>query len=216
MFDYNKKFISLGIEYNETLFKSVSNRKIFNNTLYPPTKPIEGGLWGSEKRLDNEFVSSWHKFIIKKLNPTLFNAKLINKSTVFSIIDSAKVLNIESFEHIKLEKSIADGQMYSNIPLRTVKVAGHVPHQFKEMLYIDFESSVNYYDAIYVSEEFVSQVDWVLHEYDWRIKNNIKIWDEIIIPEVVFKASFFEDWNVDSILILNPKCIKISSIENPK
>ncbi|WP_156782297.1 hypothetical protein [Geosporobacter ferrireducens] len=48
MFDFSKKFISLGIEYNQEYFKSVVNRKIYNDSLFPPTKPIEGGLWRSE------------------------------------------------------------------------------------------------------------------------------------------------------------------------
>lgn len=50
-------FISLGIEYDKDKFNAVKNRGIYEDTDFPPTKPIKGGLWGSTYREKEQYVS---------------------------------------------------------------------------------------------------------------------------------------------------------------
>jgi hypothetical protein len=214
MFDFNKKFIALGIEYNEDSFKPLVNREQYNENLYPPTKPIEGGLWGSELYLKDKYISSWQKYIYEKLNPSMFKHRLKSKSTLVTIKDTSKVLTIESFKDIVINFDENGSISSSNLALRYVKTAGNVPKQLEKQLYIDFEKLGDYYDALYVSRDFTNQVDWLLQEHYRRVLNNQSEWDEKITPEFLFKAVMFEDWNVDSILVLNNECINILEVGN--
>ncbi|SEL78490.1 hypothetical protein [Paenibacillus sp. OK003] len=211
MFNYDKKFVSLGVEYNENNFRSVVNRKTYEDMIFPPTKPIEGGLWGSEINQDEKFISSWQEYIYEKLNKSLFKHKLKNKSTFFSIKHDSRVLSLDSLKDIVI--NLEDENLSSNISLRLLEISGDVPKQYENHLYIDFERLVDYYDAIHVSMTFVKNVDWILKEYTHRVENNLYEWDEDITPESLFKAELFEDWNVDSILILNNECINILKID---
>ncbi|UDN59004.1 hypothetical protein [Clostridioides sp. ES-S-0010-02] len=47
MFKDNNKFLSIGIKCNEKYFKNIVNQKIYDDSMYKPTKLIQGGFWRS-------------------------------------------------------------------------------------------------------------------------------------------------------------------------
>lgn len=207
MFDYNKKFITLGIEYDEKEFKPLLNRKIYNNNFYPPTKPIEGGLWGSSLYANHEYKSAWEKYVHTKLQSSAFEHRLKNKSTIFTIKENSRVLALKSFADIYIQ--VSKSGIESPLTLRLLKVGGNVPKAFENHLYIDFEKLGFYYDAMFVTKEFVEQVDCTLSEFDNRVRNHKYEWDDKITRDTIYISEMFEDWNVESILVLNKECINV-------
>ncbi|WP_214770772.1 hypothetical protein [Exiguobacterium sp. s133] len=207
MFDFNRVFISFGIDYSENKFCTPVNFRQFNSLINLPSKPLKGGFWGSEKYYMNDYHSAWHKYIIETLNPKYFESKFNNKSTFFNLKEDSEVLIIKSFEDINITFD-ENGFKTSSIPLRTIQVSGDVPKSFEKQLYIDFEITSEFFDAIYVSEDFISKVNWILNEYERRINAGEQEYDDTqVTPELVFKSAIFEDWSVGSILILKSKCI---------
>ena len=162
----SKLFISLGIEYASNLFKQPKNRNIYEDTNFPPTKPIMGGFWGSTYLRTGNFKSYWEKYIYEKLNVKMFEHKLNHSSTIFSLKESANILFLDSFQDIWIDMKLQQ----SNLPLRLVKIAGNVPKQYENHMFLNFEDCV--YDAIYVSQNFVECVDYVLKEFERRILSN--------------------------------------------
>ena len=69
-----------------------------------------------------------------------------------------------------------------------------------------------HYDAMFVTQEFVEQVDWILREFDDRIRNQKYEWDEKITKDTIHISEMFEDWNINSILVLNKECINVLEI----
>ncbi len=69
-----------------------------------------------------------------------------------------------------------------------------------------------HYDAMFVTQEFVEQVDWILREFDDRIRNQKYEWDEKITKDTIYISEMFEDWNINSILVLNKECINVLEI----
>lgn len=161
-----KLFISLGIEYDKKLYKQPQNRNIYENTIYPPTKPVMGGFWGSTYLETGKYKSYWEKYINEKLNVNMFKHRLNHPSTVFSLKENANVLIINSFKDIWMELEPPQ----SNLPLRFVKIAGNVSKQYENHLFLNFEDQT--YDAIYVSQNFAKCVDYVLKEFERRVLCN--------------------------------------------
>lgn len=209
MFNFNKIFISFGNDYSENNFCKPVNFRQFSSLTNFPSKPLKGGFWGSEKYYMNDYHSAWHKYIIEELNTEYFKNKFNNKSTIFNLKADSKVLTIKSFKDINITFD-ENGFKASSVPLRTIQVIGEVPKGFEKQLYIDFEMTSKYFDAIYVSEEFISKVNWTLNEYERRINAGEQEYDDTqVTPEHVFKSAIFEDWSVGSILILKSKCINV-------
>lgn len=198
-------FISLGIEYDKDKFNAVKNRGIYEDTDFPPTKPIKGGLWGSTYREEEQYVSEWERYIYEVLNPRLFSDKLSNISTLFKVCEGARVLEIRSFNDIWI--NLENGT--SNLALRQVKIGKNVPPQYKSHLFLDFERFAEYYDVIYVSQEFAKRVDWVLKEFERRVLAETEIYDEKLSISDLYISELFEDWNVESILIFNKEVINV-------
>ena len=71
-------------------------------------------------------------------------------------------------------------------------------------MFLNFEDCV--YDAIYVSQNFVECVDYVLKEFERRILSNENADD---LAQALYFAEMFEDWNVDSVLVLNKDIINV-------
>ena len=92
----NQKYISLGVQYNEKEFNQVKNRVIYNDTNFPPTKPIKGGFWGSSYFEENEYSSQWEKYIYETLNPEMFSHRLNKPSTIFTVKEDARILKLSS------------------------------------------------------------------------------------------------------------------------
>ena len=85
----------------------------------------------------------------------------------------------------------------------------------------DFEKQQKSVDAIMVSKNFVELVRWCLQTLELRVEKalslGIPITDEIIYDdkltsyEVIF-SEMFEDWHVESILVMNPDCVDVIEI----
>ena len=210
MFDYDKKFISLGIEYKEEEFKPLYNRKIYNDNKFPPTKPIKGGLWGSTYFENSVYRSAWEECINVKLSPSLFEHRLNQKSTLFSIKRNSRVLVLDKIEDVYIDFS--EKEVKSVLVLRLLKVSGDIPKSFEKHFYVDFEKMGDYYDALYLTDNFVEQVDFILMEYDKRILLDEREWDEKITPYRLYVSEMLEDWNINSILIFNKECINVLGI----
>ena len=204
----DKVFISLGIEYNADKFKAVNNRDIYTDTNFPPTKPIQGGFWGSTYYENMEYKSEWERYIYEVLNPKLFSDKLNGKSSVFKIKKNAKVLELKSFDDVWIDLKTGE----SNLALRQIKVSGTVPKQYEYHFFLDFERLSEYYDAVYLSQSFVRRVDWVLKEYERRVLFGEDEYDEKLTFGDLYISELFEDWNVDSVLILNKSLIEVEKI----
>lgn len=204
----DKVFIALGIEYDAEKFKMAKNRRIYADTNFPPTKPIEGGFWGSIYYENMKYKSEWERYVNEVLDPKLFSDKLNGKSTLFKIKENAKVLELKSFNDVWIDFRTNE----SNLALRQIKVAGAVPKQYEYHFFLDFERFSECYDAIYVSQNFVKRVDWVLKEYERRILFREKEYDENLTDGDLYISELFEDWNVDSILVLNKSSVEIKKI----
>lgn len=203
----NDRFISLGVKFDEREFITVRNRKIYDDTFFPPTKPIEGGFWGSYYLEGEEYHSQWEKYIKEVLSLDMFLHRLNGISTIFKLKEDAKILRLDSFDDVYI--NLSTGQ--SNLALRFVKIGRKVPSQYKNHLFIDYESLKDYYDAIYVTQRFVDNVDWVLKEFEMRVRMGQNEYDSKLTPKALYIAELFEDWNVDSVLVLNPKVVIVES-----
>lgn len=129
----------------------------------------------------------------------MFSHRLNIKSTVFKIKRDARVLEINSFNDIWIDFTTGE----SNLALRKVKVGKNVSHQYQNHLFIDFEMSAKYYDVIYISQMFTKRVDWVLKEFESRVLcQNQKFDDQLTVGDL-YISELFEDWNVESVLVLN-------------
>lgn len=184
MFDYNKKFMALGIEYNEKQFKPLLNRRIYDNKLFPPIKPIKGGFWGSSLHENCKYKSAWEEYIYIKLNPSLFEHRLKNKSTIFSIKDKSRVLTLKTLLDVYIQISMSG--IESNLAVRLLKVGGNVPKNYEKHFYVDFEKLGQHYDVIYVTKEFVEQVDWTLRVFEERVLNNQEPLDDKITQDTIY------------------------------
>lgn len=209
MFNYKQTFISLGILYNKNNFNPLKNRDIYNNNNFPPSKPVSGGIWGSTLYSNKKYKSAWEEYIYSKLQPNLFQHRLNSKSTIFNIKPDSKVLELNTIDDVYIE--LTPTQINSNLALRTIKVSGKVPKVFENHLFIDFEKLPNFYDALYVTQNFANEVDSVLSEFDNSVLDNKPLNTIKITNAKLYVAEMFEDWNVDSMLILNPNCINIIS-----
>lgn len=202
-----KKFISLGIKYNDNEMKKPLNRRIYNDTNFPPTKPISGGFWGSTYILGERYKSEWEKYVMEVLDSKLFKEKLTGNDTIFEVDNEAKILVLNKIDDVWIE--FKGDNVQSNLVLRQIKVSGDVPPEYKNHLYIDFSGMCEYYDAMYVSSEFAHKVDWILNEFKRRVLLGIPEFNEELTLEMLYVAEMFEDWNVDSMLVLNKNAIKV-------
>ncbi len=198
----NKAFVTLGIEYQEHLFNKAKNMAIYSDYNFPPTKPIKGGLWGSPLWNEEKYKSPWERYIYGKLNKDMFEHKLNKKSTKFVLKDNANVLSLRSFQDIWIEW---EPKIQTNLPIRYIPIANGISKQFAKHLYLNFEDK--YYDAIYVSQEFIDTVEYVLSEFERRTIAG-EDFDEDFCTALYF-AEMFEDWSVESVLVLNKDIISI-------
>nr|WP_297940075.1 hypothetical protein [uncultured Lachnoclostridium sp.] len=205
-------YISYGIEYDKEKFTDVKNNQLYSDLNLPPTKPLRGGFWGSSYKQCGMYCSEWHEFIFSKLFVEMFKDKINNKSTIFELSEDAQVLYIDGLENVKLIFPNGEKEEGGNIPTRKCKVISGFDPNIEKRLYIDFEMLSKNYDAIYVSGNFLREAEKFLHKCDELIiktNGNIPMDTNLKLAEQITKYQLFEDWHVESLLVMNPDCIKI-------
>lgn len=207
----NIRFISIGVKYDRTKFMPVRNRSVFNDFNFPPSKPVSGGLWGAVYTPNAKFRSDWEQFIMEKMYlRSEWTEKTKQTSTIFSLKADAKIIYLNELMdlfpiyHINTDGSAMVTPLFD---LRRVKIGNPCLKDYEQHGYIDFEKLREEFDAILISKNFASKVDWTLMEYERRVNAGEAEYDEELTRLDLEVAEIFEDWNVESILVLNARCM---------
>ena len=209
--DPNIRFISIGVKYDRTKFMPVKNRSVFNDFNFPPSKPISGGFWGAVYTPNTQFRSDWERFIMEKMYlRSEWTEKTKQTSTIFSLKADAKIIFLNELMdlfpiyHINADGSAIGKPLFN---LRKVKIGNSCLKDYENHRYIDFERLCEKFDAILISKNFALKVDWTLMEFERRVKACEEPYDKELTMLDLEVAEMFEDWNVESILVLNASCM---------
>lgn len=207
----NIRFISIGVKYDRTKFMPVKNRSVFNDFIFPPSKPVSGGFWGAVYTPNANFRSEWERFIMEKMYlRSEWTEKTKQTSTIFSLKADAKIIFLnELMDLFPIYHINADGSAMTKplLNLRQVKIGNPCLKDYEHHGYIDFERLCETFDAILISKNFASKVDWTLMEFERRVKAGEELYDKTLTMLDLEVAEIFEDWNVESILVLNASCM---------
>lgn len=205
------RFISIGVKYDETKFMPVRNRHVFNDFNFPPSKPVSGGFWGAVYTPNAQFRSDWERFIMEKMYlRSEWTEKTKQTSTIFSLNADAKIIFLNELMdlfpiyHINTDGSVMVKPLFN---LRQVKIGNPCLKDYEHHDYIDFEKLSEVFDAILISKNFVSKVDWTLMEFERRVIAGEEEYDDELTRLDLEVAEIFEDWNAESILVLNASCM---------
>ncbi len=217
------RFISSGLEFDRNKVQVIRNRNVYDRVV-TPSKPAQGGFWGSFYTPDKEYRSDWERFVCKEMYLTQWAEKIKKPSTVFRLKPKTKVLCLNRFEDlygsIEYEKGRAK---IKNLALCThfVKTRDQVLKDYERQPFIDFEKQKDVVDAIMVSKNFVDLVKWCLKAFEIRVNAAVasgkQLEDELIYDDQLTKydvifSEMFEDWHVESIFVMNPDCIDVVEI----
>ncbi len=205
------RYISIGIKYDEAQFMPVKNRSVFSNFMFPPSKPVSGGFWGAVYTPDAKYRSEWERFIMERMYlRSEWTEKTKQTSTVFSLKSDAKIVFLNKLMDLFLTYHYnPDGSAVVKplFDLRKVKIGNPKLKDYENHLYIDFEKLSENFDALLISKYFASTVDWTLKEFERRVHADENPFNEKLTKLDLDVAEMFEDWNVESILILNNGCM---------
>ena len=214
MFDFNKHFISFGIEYDSETFDAVRNKLVYSDYNLPPTKPRKGGFWASEYREGGLYLSNWHEFMVENLCQKMFREKIDGRSTVFKLKPQSKVFSMTNYTDIRLELPNGYRESEECIPVHHVKVGSEIDPLCAKKMYINHEKVAERFDALYISQDLVQGLQYELAKFDSKlISGQLSKEEELQYAEFVCKAQLFEDWHVDTLLIYNKECLEILKTE---
>ena len=148
----NKKYIMVGAPIiSKELFRNVL-RPLDNYNFIP-----NGGFWASDYLNDYE-ISDWHKYL--QYATELAQFKDITESTIFTLKDNAKILQIETYEDIiKLSEKYPS---YHHI-------LGYSKDIDETSISFDFEMLSKYYDGIYVNYKNISRENKTIIFRNWVV-----------------------------------------------
>ena len=225
----NVKYISSGLVFDKEKVVPVRNR-VFYDKILTPSKPAQGGFWGSLYTPEAAYRSDWERFIKEKMYlQEDWLEKIEKPSTIFSLRSDTWLLYLDTFrdlygEMIEQEDGRAKLQNPVIVP-HYVKVIQPEFSAYAKQPFINFEEQQKIFDAMAVSKNFVNLVSWCLNTFDRRAAmlqaQGIFLSDEALDKfiynenltkyDVVF-AEMFEDWHVESILVFNPECVNVIDI----
>lgn len=204
-------YICFGIKYDKDSYTEVSNKKRFFDPNVPPTKP-NGGLWASPYKPNGNYVSDWHSFMMTCLSREIFEDKINGISTIFKLSQDAKILYIRDTEDIKLVFPDGQQEEEGNLPVKQIPIGKDILPELRGRLYIDFEKLKLTYDAIYVSKDVIGRLQKFLEDFEEFVLDRQGVLskdEELMYGESVMKAQLFEDWHVESLLVLNKSTIEV-------
>ena len=220
--DTGWRFISSGIVFDKSKVQTIKNRNLYDQIL-TPSKPSQGGFWGSFYTPDKEYRSEWERFVNEKMNLTSWMDKIRQPSTVFSLKSKTTVLCLNTFDDLYGGIDYEAGRakiVNPAFPTHFVKVRNEAFKNYEQQPFIDFEKIQNI-DAIIVSKNFVELVRWCLLTFEARANKAIELgieisddalYDEQLTPYEVIFAEMFEDWHVESIFVMNPNCVEVIEV----
>ena len=226
--DSKMQYLSSGIIFDENKVVPVRNR-IFYDRILTPSKPAQGGFWGSIYTPEGRYRSDWERFVNEEMYlQKEWTEKIKKTSTIFTLKPDTKLLFLNTFEDL-YEEMIPEGNgvhlKKTAVAMRQVKVKNPKFKDYEKQPFVDFEKQQELFDAMAVSKNFVDLVAWCLKVFEVKasilkeqgvlltdeLLNEYVYNEELTIYEIMF-AEMFEDWHVESLLVFNPKCVNVIDI----
>lgn len=234
------RYISSGIVFEKNKVDAIKNR-IFYDRILTPSKPAQGGFWGSTYTPEGQYRSDWERFIHEKMYlQKEWIEKIKRPSTIFTLKPNTKLLFLNKFEDLYEEMipkgNGGNGSNGSNggsgvelrkptVFMRNVKVTRPEFKDYAKQPFIDFEKQQNIFDAMVVSKHFVELVAWCLRAFEIKVtalqEQGVVVTNEVLNEcvyneelteyDVIF-AEMFEDWHVESVFVLNPECVNVVEV----